>query len=69
MKRSDIILQLAPCFRDRFDFSVPEDYKKWLEMTAAASEPFVNLYADEEIAHRTALARIKELEAKLEAKK
>jgi len=70
MKRSDIIIHLAPSFRGRFDFSVPEDYQKWLDMTAAAAEPFVKLIADEELAHRASLEKIKELEAQLkEAKK
>lgn len=83
MKRSEIILHLAPSFRDRFDFSRPEQYQEWLDMTATAAEPFVKMIADEEIAHRARVDRIKELEtihlgdvqqivsltAKLEAKK
>lgn len=52
MKRSDVILKLAPCFRDRFDFSVPSQYQEWLDMVAVAAEPFVKVIADEEIAHR-----------------
>jgi hypothetical protein len=69
MKRSEVILALAPCFRDRFDFSMPAQYQEWVDKTAEAAEPFVKLIADEEIAHRAALVRIKELEAQLEAKK
>lgn len=65
MKRSEIILHLAPSFRDRFDFSMPAQYQEWLDMTATAAEPFVKLIADEELAHRSRVDRIKELEVTL----
>lgn len=52
MKRSEVIMALAPHMTHGFDFSHPEQYQQWCDKTAMAAEPFVKLIADEEIAHR-----------------
>ena len=69
MKRSDVIMALAPHMTHGFDFSHPDQYQQWCDKTAMAAEPFVKLIADEEIAHRAALEKIAKLEAELKALK